>query len=419
MKNFKNKKTLQIVLLVAIAVLTLGIGYASITAINLLINGNATASVNQENFKVYFTQAQSITGSTGVSGTSSIDDNDATIAYFDVSGLTKVGDYGVATYTISNNSNGIGADISLQLTNSNNEYFKITETVADSQLQAGDTTSATIKVEMVKTPINDSVTTSITGTIKATPIENEQATGEDSLSMSEPGIPISFAADSWTTIKKAVQDNNTSLYNVGDTKQITIGDKSYKLRIVNKETGVHCGDEDTAYSQTACGLVIEFEDIIVKQMKMHDSSETNTGGYPTTNVHYYLNNTLYNQLPIDLQNAIKSTRVISGHGSTESQNYTSNDMLYLFSGVEIYGSDSLDSAASASWQLEYYRNNNVTESSYGDYTKKKYENESWWYWLRSPRNNWYTAFHTITNNGNMYGAGATDTGGVTAAFRIG
>ena len=419
MKNFKNKKTLQIVLLVAIAVLTLGIGYASITAINLFINGNATASVNQENFKVYFTQAQSITGSTGVSGTSSIDDNDATIAYFDVSGLTKVGDYGVATYTISNNSNGIGADISLQLTNSNNEYFKITETVADSQLQAGDTTSATIKVEMVKTPINDSVTTSITGTIKATPIENEQATGEDSLSMSEPGIPISFAADSWTTIKKAVQDNNTSLYNVGDTKQITIGDKSYKLRIVNKETGVHCGDEDTAYSQTACGLVIEFEDIIVKQMKMHDSSETNTGGYPTTNVHYYLNNTLYNQLPIDLQNAIKSTRVISGHGSTESQNYTSNDMLYLFSGVEIYGSDSLDSAASASWQLEYYRNNNVTESSYGDYTKKKYENESWWYWLRSPRNNWYTAFHTITNNGNMYGAGATDTGGVTAAFRIG
>ena len=170
MKNFKNKKTLQIVLLVAIAVLTLGIGYASITAINLLINGNATASVNQENFKVYFTQAQSITGSTGVSGTSSIDDNDATIAYFDVSGLTKVGDYGVATYTISNNSNGIGADISLQLTNSNNEYFKITETVADSQLQAGDTTTATIRVEMIKTPIQADVTTSVTGTLTATPI---------------------------------------------------------------------------------------------------------------------------------------------------------------------------------------------------------------------------------------------------------
>ena len=415
----KNKKNIKIIIFFLVTIIVLGIGYASISSINLFINGNATASVSDTNFNVHFTGTPSLGGNVTPTGEASISQQDNKVALFDVGGMNKVGDYVIATYTIINESTGVGADITLKLTNSNSEYFKVTEIINDSQLQAGDTTSATIKVEMVKTPINDSVITSITGTIKATPIENEQATGEDSLSMSEPGVPISFAADSWTTIKKAVQDNNTSLYNVGDTKQITIGDKSYKLRIVNKETGVHCDDEDTAYSQTACGLVIEFEDIIVKQMKMHDSSETNTGGYPTTNVHYYLNNTLYNQLPIDLQNAIKSTRVISGHGSTESQNYTSNDMLYLFSGVEIYGSDSLDSAASTSWQLEYYRNNNVTESSYGDYTKKKYENGNWWYWLRSPRNNWYTAFHTITNNGNMYGAGATDTGGVTAAFRIG
>ncbi len=170
MQNSQNKKTLQIVLIVLVAVLTLGIGYASISAINLIINGNATANVNQNNFKVHFTQAQAITGTTGVSGTSSIDDNDATIAYFDVTGLTKVGDYGVATYTVLNNSNGIGADITLQLTNSNNEYFKITETVADSQLQAGDTTTATIRVEMIKTPIQADVTTSVTGTLTATPI---------------------------------------------------------------------------------------------------------------------------------------------------------------------------------------------------------------------------------------------------------
>ena len=70
MKNFKSKKTLQIVLVVLIAVLSLGIGYAAISSVNLIINGNATASVNQDNFKVHFTQAQSITGSTGVSGTS-------------------------------------------------------------------------------------------------------------------------------------------------------------------------------------------------------------------------------------------------------------------------------------------------------------------------------------------------------------
>ena len=44
MKNFKNKETLQILLLVVIAVVTLGIGYAAISAVNLIINGKATES---------------------------------------------------------------------------------------------------------------------------------------------------------------------------------------------------------------------------------------------------------------------------------------------------------------------------------------------------------------------------------------
>ena len=54
MKNSQNKKTLQIVLIALIAVVTLGIGYASISAINLIINGNATANPSDTNFKVKF-----------------------------------------------------------------------------------------------------------------------------------------------------------------------------------------------------------------------------------------------------------------------------------------------------------------------------------------------------------------------------
>ena len=121
MQNSQNKKTLQVVLIALIAVITLGIGYAAISAVNLVINGNATASVNQENFKVHFTQAQSITGSTGASGTSNIDSQDDTKAMFDVTGLTKVGDYAEAVYIVRNDSNGVGAEITLNLTKSNTE----------------------------------------------------------------------------------------------------------------------------------------------------------------------------------------------------------------------------------------------------------------------------------------------------------
>ena len=131
----KNRKRLKIFLFFLIGVLTLSIGYASISAINMLINGNGTASVNQNNFKVHFTEAKEITGTTGVSGTTIIESND-TVASFNVTGLSKTGDYAEAEYTIKNDSAGIGAEISLNLSNTNNEYFKVTETILDNKLQA-------------------------------------------------------------------------------------------------------------------------------------------------------------------------------------------------------------------------------------------------------------------------------------------
>ena len=191
MKNFKNKKTLQIVLLVVIAVVTLGIGYAAISAVNLIINGNATARVDQNNFKVHFIQAQAISGSTGAGGTSNIDSGDDTKAMFDVTGLTKVGDYAEAVYTVRNDSNGVGAEISLSVSNSNSEYFKVTETILDNKLQAGEETTAKVKVEMIKTPITDSVSTSVTSKLNISPIEDAAAYGGSSESI-EPDIPYVY-----------------------------------------------------------------------------------------------------------------------------------------------------------------------------------------------------------------------------------
>ena len=52
--NSQNKKQIKLLLFTLVAVLTLGIGYASINAINLIISGNAIASVNDNNFKVFY-----------------------------------------------------------------------------------------------------------------------------------------------------------------------------------------------------------------------------------------------------------------------------------------------------------------------------------------------------------------------------
>ena len=117
-----SRKKIKVFLFVLISILTISIG----------INGNGTASVNQNNFKVHFTEAKEITGTTGVSGTTIIESND-TIASFNVTGLSKTGDYAEAEYTIKNDSNGVGAEISLSVSNSNSEYFKVTETILDNK----------------------------------------------------------------------------------------------------------------------------------------------------------------------------------------------------------------------------------------------------------------------------------------------
>ena len=423
--NSQNKKTLQIVLFVLVAVLTLSIGYASINAINLIISGNATASVNDNNFKVYFVSTgdtPSLTGNVTVSGNARINTSDNTKAEFDVSGLTKVGDYAIATYTILNNSNSIGADITLYVTNSNPEFFKVTETVTDTQLQAGDTTTGSIKVELIKTPIDIDVSTSITATLTATPLEDAEATGGSPASK-VAGDPESFSTDSWATIKKAVQDNNTSVYNVGDTKTVTISGTDYTVRIANKSTAANCGNLD--YSETACGCVVEFAEIVKKRAM--NSSVTNVGGWPGSELHTYLEGDFYNSLPSDLKVVIEPTRVISGHGSNDSTNFVSeNQKLYLLSGVEVFGADSCDTAAGTTTQLDYYQgmeadattswNAPAYSRTYKGYNGSDGSTEYWW--LRPADSNDFFYFRSVAY-GCLNGANAyTSNSGLAPAFRI-
>ena len=278
---------------------------------------------------------------------------------------------------------------------------------------------------MIKTPITDSVSTSITATLIATSLENDSATGGSPASK-VAGDPESFAEDSWATIKKAVHNGNTSMYNVGDKKTVTINGKDYTVRIANKTTGEHCGDNDTEYSQTACGFVVEFVDIITA-MKMRDT-RTNVGGYPATLVYDYLKNTLYGQLPSDLQAAIKPTRVISGHGcngdwdntnkvcgnpDNSGNNFTSTDNLYLLSGVELFGSDDYDTAAGTTHQLEYY-----VGKSNSDRIKQYNSSNSYW-WLRLAGSGYNAGFRTVANYGGLDYYSSNESFGVAPAFRIG
>ena len=249
-----------------------------------------------------------------------------------------------------------------------------------------------------------------------------------------------FEIDSWKDISNNIKNGNTSIYKVGDEKEVLIDGKDYTVRIANN-SNYDC----TLDSKTACGFVVEFVDI-VKQTSMN-SSDTNAGGWPATAMYKYLNGTydsdtkkwnrtgtLYSKLPSDLQSVIANTTVISGHGSADKNtartdhNWESTDMLYLLSPGEIYSNCLTEncydtasypyngSGATTTRQLDYY--NGVTREANYERAIKQLGGSTEWWWLRGAVAFDSDIFRGVHPGGEMYNIVARYDGGVAPAFRI-
>lgn len=181
------------------------------------------------------------------------------------------------------------------------------------------------------------------------------------------------------------------------------------------------------FSQTACGLVVEFASIITK-IKMNDTV-TNIGGWPASNMYKFLNdendsNSIINLLPNNLKQVIIPTLTISGRAKKDSENYTSSDKLYLLATAELWASGTsytidYDAARDKTRQFDYYKQLGVTTNQYTN--AKKYDNTgaaSKW-WLRSASTNVDNYFFTLYTTGEWDFDVATDVNGVSPAFRIG
>ena len=234
----------------------------------------------------------------------------------------------------------------------------------------------------------------------------------------KPVEPYSFSSDSWATIANAVKNNNISKYNVGDTKTVNLGTYgSHMVRIANTSTPCECSG--TGFSQSACGFVVEFTDIVAEHV-MKDTAD-NTGGWPGSSMYTFVNTDLYNSLPYILKNTIIDTTVVSGHGDTSGEeNFTSTDKLYLLAPKEIYTnfSSRYDTAKDLTRTLDYYTNIGVTTSNYSGAIKKNGTSTYMW-WLREANSSSSYSFHYVTSGGRYGSTDANNTYGVAPAFRLG
>ena len=253
-----------------------------------------------------------------------------------------------------------------------------------------------------------------------------------------PKTPKSFEDDSWITISHAVKINNTSKYKVGDTKTVDMGSLgTHTLRIANMSTPNECNDSN--FSQSACGFVVEFTDIITTH-NMNPSGDHNgktyyygwnKDGWPASAMYKFLNDesdssSIINLLPKELKNVIKPTITVSGRGGEDTVEYfTSTDKLYLLSTAEIWSQGRVntidyDTARDKTRQLDYYKKEGVTTDSFTSVIKKDSAGSAKWWWLRSAISNSDRLFYTVDLiSGEWDFSLANYTRGVSPAFRIG
>ena len=240
-----------------------------------------------------------------------------------------------------------------------------------------------------------------------------------------------FTTDSWDKIVSNIRAGKSSVYEVGDTKEVTLSGTyagTYTLRLANNSTPSECSNSN--FSQTACGFVVEFEDIITN--KIINSSDTNKDGWPGSELYQKLNpkngdttnSVIYNALPEDLKQVIVDTKVISSHGKNDTTNFTSIDKLYLLATKEIWGKDGTsniinnDTSDNQTRQLDYYKSIGITTNNYSG-AIKQYQSSSKFWWTRSANSRYSHYFYNVNSIGGWSSFAADGTSGVAPAFRIG
>ena len=446
-----DKKYSTIILVLVMIVVVLGVSYAWFVAI---ITGNDTAKNNKivtGDLELTFTDTNEILLENAFPGDS-------------ISKEISVKNTG----TLDAKYNLIWQELTNEITNNELVIEATCKRLNSSGTEEGTCESISetpVSSNIIKSRI--SIETGVTHvyTVKVTFIDtgepqnyNKNKSFDGKLGIEEFELPtsVSFAEDSWDTIVSAVKSNDTSVYKVGDTKEVDLGTYgTHTLRIANTSTPNECST--TGFSQTACGFVLEFADIITTHNMNPAGTYNGTkyivgwnkDGWPASSMYTFVNNDIYNALPNELKNAIIDTIVVSGHGSKDTENFTSTDKLYLLSTAEVWAdavssSNSIneinsnttifslpapevggntislnnDSARSVTRQLDYYKNLGVTTSNYSETIKKNGTNAGSWC-LRSAYSIGDYSFYSVSTSGYYGNNSASDTDGVAPAFRLG
>ena len=213
-----NSKIIGGILLVAIVLVA--IGYAAITNVTLNIDGTAKSEGNPDNFKVELVGEPQTSGDGTTTAT--INTTDKTQGTMNVSGLNAKGQTAIATYTVKNQSVDLSADLTAKATSTNDEYFEVQCSLDKTTLKAQEETTMTVKVKLLKTPIDETkenLLTEIGVNIDAEPKQPGEENNGGSITVvnkktTNPYLPEGFTKVGGTSLSNGytIQDSKGNQY---------------------------------------------------------------------------------------------------------------------------------------------------------------------------------------------------------------
>ena len=264
--------------------------------------------------------------------------------------------------------------------------------------------------------------------------------GQYSVTLEAP-VKMTLNDNDWATIKEVADESKGANYwAVGDCKQITINGKlSDGLTLSNYNTWVYIIGFDHNSEREGTGIAFQgfktaqsggtdiclcgsgyYSNKYSGQWFNMNNNNSTSGGWGGCNMR---NNTLpvvKAALPSDLQAVIKTTALYTDNtgGSTTSPSYVTQtqDELYLLAEYEIFGARRYANAAEQNYQQQY-----AYYISGNSKIKYKHDNTAtaahWW--ERSVGSADTTRFCRVYTNGTASDDSASDSLGLTPAFKVG
>ena len=221
----------------------------------------------------------------------------------------------------------------------------------------------------------------------------------------------SLTQSTWEEIKQVSSAGKASTaYKVGDEKSITLTDGTVMtLQIAGF-------NHDVDVSGNSLGITFVCKDLLPSKYNHNmNSTQTNTGGWKSSEMRTYLNSDIYALLPNDLKSVITAANKKTTLGDKSTAITTSEDKLFLLSCSEVNINTSNASTGYKDEGATYELYKNAASSD----RKKCYTGTTtaYYWWLRSP-NTTGSGMFSYLSNGNLVSYYATDVYAICFAFCV-